>query len=313
MIIQFQGICFFRNVPRESSKSKADDVEVYLPLGDGHEHHLDGSKANPHHARIFVGKAFGVRTSGAFQPCSWRDKKGKVTAGYAFPLSHGGAGGYEVHVLGQADGSGIESTLATEIVSFAKFTDAKDRLDINHDAVAGVVSLRSGKLEFAISKFDWEISKKLQNDNKDEPLDTPVWKVEWTPTFRSTDDVEIVITKDSKPVAQAILPASNAPTVIIGNLDHPNPATWPSRGEDPIDGCEDANGDVITGSGVCYDNDFKWFYRLLPGSVEHAKGDFPVPRLDIVSAQKGKAKRGKKGAEKVPTAPGTPTCFGATD
>lgn len=287
-VISFQGLCFFQ--------SSGTGAEVLLPRADTHAEHLDGRDARPHHARVFVHEDRAIDPVG-FTACAYG--RGQVTRGWYFPLSNGSRNGrYIVRVAGSRAPVGTTG-LVGELPSFSAFA-GDCHLSVDPWEAAAVVKVTRGCFRTHLTLGTWKVDGRLGDEAE---FEQPAWRFDWIPGAPAGGRVEITIhdARDNDCVASVKVEAgqSTEEAVIIGNLDVSNPASWPDRENASCENCEDEEGRPSEKD--CYENDFKWHYRLL---TDRAKADIlkilgddplPVPVLegDCLGAM------------------GTPTCFPA--
>lgn len=293
MKIQFQGVCYFRRA--------ANEVTVLLPRGDRTGTHSDGTPAVSHHARLYVRADPRIRLAG-FEACEWPPEMGSM-----FPLTRNGVRTryvIEVSNQGVSFPTGEIDKLGQKLISLEKFP--APRSEIDPDGVAACITLRGGTFEFAESDREWRVRQTM--------FTNPAWNVIWSPGGDATALTEILISEGPDLRGSVVVPpAVSDPTIIVGNLDNPNAASWPLRENMDKSRCEDIDG-LGRGPGdpSCYDNDFKWVYRVLQGDYSYdpqpGKTRLPAPMTTeaarVTAVQEGDLK---------PRGLDTPTCFPGTD
>lgn len=282
-IISFQGVCFFRQ--------GANSVSVYLPHAERDKNPADKAKPQgpptKHFARIFVrndvrADSHGFKEVGK-SPVRTKSKTTPVH-GWQFELSKAkAAGGHTIRIspqLGDLDSSAIWPYLP----SFKAFAP-----DIQFDPDcrrSGMVEIHGGHLNVrrTTSQHTWRVPV-LGQQNQDIAMPRIAWSVDWRLQGGNTP-LRISVDKGEKELAYVTLKDEDSlhPSVIIGNLDDSDSATWPNR---PDQTCK--------GGPRCPDEDFKWLYTLFDFGNKPAT-PLPVPELaqPLTSASAGLD---------------TPTCF----
>lgn len=294
--IQFQGVCFFRR--------HADRVEVFLPVSRGLVH-KDDKPAVPHHSRLFVELVPGLTAEGNLSVCSHSDVINGAhyhVQGLSVDLSP--AAGHKLEISVSAQIGPLDSAELGDLISFGDFT----RGNAQHPVIPGMVAaeLVATGGTFSVEHHvpgggrEWRISKRLIDPSlPDATYESLPWNVRWQPDPSHTEAVTITVRPpNGTAVATIKIPAGTNPSIIVGNLDDPDPATWPLRRLKPDQACEDDSGGH-SNAGPCHDNDFKWLYGMLQGS-DAGRGNETLPTPYVT---RGSNWRGYD----------TPTCFPGTD
>jgi hypothetical protein len=222
------------------------------------------------------------------------------------PLRRSGGDGWTIEVTNQANGVN-PAPLKTALVSFADFADlgGRPRFDIDRDRLAGELEITGGTFDFDLSTSAnpvWKVSKRLQGNAVPHAKNQLAWNVKWRPGGDLNSPTTIRARRGGSEETLEI-PAGSEPTIIIGNLDVANAASWPLREVLTVKQCEGVTGTTRTpDTQDCYDNDFKWFYRLLVDSNPNGVTPLPAPYAENVTL-----------GPKLNTGYDTPTCFPGGD
>lgn len=262
--IQFQGLCYF------DRKTDAN-VSVYLPVAHDHSHHpneMPPTPARSHYPRLFVrtDEGVNVQTTGGFVQRRWHHSRGTVEGRMLALERRGGACRISV---GNQGGPPPDKTGLGSLISFATF-DVRGPFAVDQGRVVASMVITGGSFSCKrMTSHDWTVGTTV--------FRRPAWRIDWSPAGDRT--LATVITIDVGGDAHTLtVPPDADPTIIVGNLDEGNAASWPVRPSMKAAECEDATGRTRgQNSTVCYDNDFKWFYPLLPGSYPPQPGQLPVP------------------------------------
>ncbi len=309
-LISLQGLCYFQVA--------SNRVVVHLPVGGCDANHQDGTPAAPHYAGIFIDHRLVVDQSG-FGSCEFTSPKGETFEGLYFPLSSWGSNRpLLVQVSEQGRSAPKTSDLKKKLPSFSQFVPGNKPLRPIPGKAAARVVIKGGSFNFEPSKkYSWEIGE-LGTSNTKKSLGRVSWKVDWHTGAPAGTLVRISVHNDfdagpGPAVAwvEYMAGSKDPKKLIIGNLDFANPAQWPSRENMTAASCQGPDG-MPSGGTSCYDNDFKWFYRLfdeqdlLQRFANSGLKYLPVPQLKSSSRKKG-------ATPSVPIGFDTPTCFPGTD